>query len=598
MKNLFKALFVLALSCIGEQAFAQCTGIFAVGQVCGNPSTSASGFASGTSSPIIGTQLTLPKVIGGSANTSILTLQDTSNGSPTTAAVKVQSKSGMIYAPTMNAGSLANNPWEFKTATLNVFNTGKWFWTTGTPVTTDTTYNCSTPLTIPNQPLTQDTVFNFCGTFANATGIQQYTNMLSATCYVEGALLDVNCAAFTTVARVAGSGGAGLIGVGKSEAQSGVAHGIELEANCHSNGTNCDQARASMFLVGGGNGGLANLAFQSWRSGAAANSVLHGIYLGDGAVVNPFQNTGSAVMDAAGSHVRFDYGIDFRAATVNTCAFASPGGYCVSGVGDISTGSAAASHNGTINLLGSSSGTISIKPQAAAGTFNFNLPITAGSTGQMLLSGGGGATAMTWSGCTIDTNNTLSCSSATSTAPLQSILNTTADAAGPSYWLQKNRSSGNTNSGDTIGNIAWRGFANSAQQTAANIAGSQTAASSGSNIPTKLVFATSNASGLLNQSMTLDSAGHISFIGSALPTASACAGFTLGTGSNDVAGRVTYTSATTCTINWGTTLANAPFCTVSPGSAASTVLAAASTTQLAVTFGTAQTAFAYTCIGT
>lgn len=50
----------------------------------------------------------------------------------------------------------------------------------------------------------------------------------------------------------------------------------------------------------------------------------------------------------------------------------------------------------SLNLYGSTSGTISILPQAASGTYNFNLPITAGSAGQAILSGGGGSTAMTY----------------------------------------------------------------------------------------------------------------------------------------------------------------------------------------------------------
>jgi len=47
-------------------------------------------------------------------------------------------------------------------------------------------------------------------------------------------------------------------------------------------------------------------------------------------------------------------------------------------------------------LAGSSSGLINMKPQAAAGTYNFNLPTTAGSAGSFLYSGGGGSTAMNW----------------------------------------------------------------------------------------------------------------------------------------------------------------------------------------------------------
>lgn len=49
------------------------------------------------------------------------------------------------------------------------------------------------------------------------------------------------------------------------------------------------------------------------------------------------------------------------------------------------------------NLRGSSSGVVTLASQAAAGTYNFNLPTTAGTAGQVLTSQGGGATAMTWS---------------------------------------------------------------------------------------------------------------------------------------------------------------------------------------------------------
>lgn len=51
---------------------------------------------------------------------------------------------------------------------------------------------------------------------------------------------------------------------------------------------------------------------------------------------------------------------------------------------------------GAISLAGNTSGTVTIQPQAAAGTYNFNLPTSAGAAGQPLLSGGGGASAMTF----------------------------------------------------------------------------------------------------------------------------------------------------------------------------------------------------------
>lgn len=51
---------------------------------------------------------------------------------------------------------------------------------------------------------------------------------------------------------------------------------------------------------------------------------------------------------------------------------------------------------GRINMRGSTSGTVGIKTQAAAGTYDFNLPTSAGTAGQPLLSGGGGAAAQTY----------------------------------------------------------------------------------------------------------------------------------------------------------------------------------------------------------
>ncbi len=84
---------------------------------------------------------------------------------------------------------------------------------------------------------------------------------------------------------------------------------------------------------------------------------------------------------------------------------------------------------------------------------------------------------------------------------------------------------------------------------------------------------------------------------STTPTAATCVGFALGTGSKDTAGKITYTSATTCSVNFGTTFQNPPACTIGPGTAASTVLVTTTTGGFAVTFGTAQAAFSYVCIG-
>lgn len=75
---------------------------------------------------------------------------------------------------------------------------------------------------------------------------------------------------------------------------------------------------------------------------------------------------------------------------------------------------AAPAFTGGISLSGSSTGSISVLPQAAAGTYNFNLPTTAGSSGQVLTSGGGINAPMTWS--TAGTGTVTGPGSSTSTA--------------------------------------------------------------------------------------------------------------------------------------------------------------------------------------
>lgn len=54
-----------------------------------------------------------------------------------------------------------------------------------------------------------------------------------------------------------------------------------------------------------------------------------------------------------------------------------------------------------LSLTGSSTGTISIITQAAAGTYNWNMPNGPGFPGQFLTSGGGDSSVMTWSHPTV-----------------------------------------------------------------------------------------------------------------------------------------------------------------------------------------------------
>lgn len=67
----------------------------------------------------------------------------------------------------------------------------------------------------------------------------------------------------------------------------------------------------------------------------------------------------------------------------------------ISTPGSMTTGNAGGT-TGFVALSGGTSGTVTIKPQAAAGTYEFDLPTTAGSSGSPLLSGGGAGSPMTY----------------------------------------------------------------------------------------------------------------------------------------------------------------------------------------------------------
>jgi hypothetical protein len=103
--------------------------------------------------------------------------------------------------------------------------------------------------------------------------------------------------------------------------------------------------------------------------------------------------------DNANTQVGF-YSAITGASTTNIAGEFSASGGTTNIAGLFSSGSVdlgqTSVQSGIMNFFGSSSGKVTIKPQAAAGTYNFNLPTTAGSAGQALISQGGGSNAMTW----------------------------------------------------------------------------------------------------------------------------------------------------------------------------------------------------------
>lgn len=88
-------------------------------------------------------------------------------------------------------------------------------------------------------------------------------------------------------------------------------------------------------------------------------------------------------------------------------------------IGTVNIGSTGVS-TGTINILGSTSGTVSITAANAAGTWVFQVPTSGGSSGQVLTTNGSGTT--TWSSPTATNLN----GGATNQVPYQSAASTTA----------------------------------------------------------------------------------------------------------------------------------------------------------------------------
>ena len=87
--------------------------------------------------------------------------------------------------------------------------------------------------------------------------------------------------------------------------------------------------------------------------------------------------------------------------------------------------------SGVLEITGATSGTITLQPSAAAGTYNWNFPTTAGTANQVLTSQGGGSTAMTWT----TPSTSVAWSSITNPTTTQAL---TFDAGETTTWTNSN----------------------------------------------------------------------------------------------------------------------------------------------------------------
>jgi hypothetical protein len=183
--------------------------------------------------------------------------------------------------------------------------------------------------------------------------------------------------------------------------------------------------------------------------------------------------------------------------------------------------------------------------------------------------------------------------------PQWTLINTHAGTDNAYFVTQKQHGTGVAiANGDSIGTFLVQGFANAAYQSSGSL--SWTAGTpSGSNVPSTAQLATSTSGGQLNNILKFDLNAHVDVTsGAAAPTASACTGFALQTGSTDYAGGTAVTNGqTSCVINFGTAFAAAPHCVVSVGGATVNMAVQTSTTQLTVAFGTGVTSLHWICPG-
>ena len=114
---------------------------------------------------------------------------------------------------------------------------------------------------------------------------------------------------------------------------------------------------------------------------------------------------GSMVTNAYGGHFAVPaHGTNKQALycadlSVGVAASGTPTAGTIKASATITTGVASGT-TGAVLYNGTTSGTVTTTVAAAAGTYNWILPTTAGSSGNILTSGGGGSTAMTWTGTT------------------------------------------------------------------------------------------------------------------------------------------------------------------------------------------------------
>lgn len=215
--------------------------------------------------------------------------------------------------------------------------------------------------------------------------------------------------------------------------------------------------------------------------------------------------------------------------------------------------------------------------------------------------GGGAGIGPRTTGCTIDGNSSMVCTSSAAFEPQMIVQNTTNDNNPPFFIFEKSRSGGAVQAADVLAFFDVAPFVNGSYQNQAAVSWTAAGAPSGNVLPTKVQFLTSGTVAL-SQSFTFDNNAHVLALATTVPTLTAgCngAGSSVGTNSSDFAGNATgqTSAATTCTVTFANAFATTPSCTVTGDQSQPTAITRATGTLVVTFASTANYRFSWFCSG-
>lgn len=472
--------------------------------------------------------------------------------------------------------------------------------------------------------------YNNSGAFGGITGATTNGTALTLVAPVlgtpaSGVATNITGLPISTGLTGAGTGVLTALGVNVGTAGAFVTNGGALGTPSSGVATGITGLPISTGLTGAGTGVLTALAV---NVGTAGSFVTNGGALGSPSSVGTLPSFTESGTITGGSHVALTgLGIRDTSAAFDVTIAATSSGALTAGrtltlnMGNVAHTLAFGSTANTItfpnaasynvltdaNLVTVAQGGTGLGSGTSGGVPYYSTSTTIASSGALtsntLIAGGGAGAAPKNSGLGVSGSDlsSLTATSAVTSLPQFVLTNSVNDANGPSFLFKKDRAATNTTTNDSMMDFQFYGWANAGYNFGSRWQVLQAAPSSGSNIPTKMVWSTSNAAGIINQTMTFDQNAHLSFTQATAPSVSAgCNGAGSSVAGTDFAGTVTgqTAAATTCTLTFGTTFGATPHCVPVGLSSPLTGVVTPAAGTLVVNFAsTANYKFTYHCTG-